>query len=337
MKDYFNKYRGGFKKRSYYEPFYNDDKDYNTNAPSYYDYLAKFNRLLKVMTDFINRLLNRNINVENTNSVRFIKDGDWIDNGACEFDDAGNDISYDDIITLRAHVILSNYVGSRSYNSIGNVYGSGSSTFQIPNAITERGDGLYAPDYTNILDAINSDLNAIRLKDEAQDNRMDNMTSRIDSLETDVSNIFNRLDDIDSELITVNNRLETIETTLSNHTTMLNNHESRISALEDIDYNDIINRITNLESDVSDLTDIINNLDIPDVPENLTQYMSALDTLISNLYNSGAISSNNPNFSFNTGRNIATGNINLFGGSTDGNAYIRTNSGSTENDLAGGV
>lgn len=36
-------------------------------------------------------------------------------------------------------------------------------------------------------------------------------------------------------------------------------------------------------------------------------------------------------------RNIATGNINLFGGTVDGSAFIRTNNGKTENDLAGGI
>lgn len=36
-------------------------------------------------------------------------------------------------------------------------------------------------------------------------------------------------------------------------------------------------------------------------------------------------------------RHLATGNINLFGGQPDGNAFIRTNNGSTENDLAGGI
>ena len=40
---------------------------------------------------------------------------------------------------------------------------------------------------------------------------------------------------------------------------------------------------------------------------------------------------------FNDGRSIATGNINIFGGTPDGNSYIRTNNGSSENDLAGGV
>lgn len=36
-------------------------------------------------------------------------------------------------------------------------------------------------------------------------------------------------------------------------------------------------------------------------------------------------------------RHIATGNINLFGGTVDGSAFIRTNNGKTENDLAGGI
>ena len=36
-------------------------------------------------------------------------------------------------------------------------------------------------------------------------------------------------------------------------------------------------------------------------------------------------------------RHVATGNINLFGGATDGGHFIRTNNGSTENDLAGGI
>ena len=36
-------------------------------------------------------------------------------------------------------------------------------------------------------------------------------------------------------------------------------------------------------------------------------------------------------------RHLATGNINLFGGQPNGEAFIRTNNGSTENDLTGGI
>ena len=63
---------------------------------------------------------------------------------------------------------------------------------------------------------------------------------------------------------------------------------------------------------------------------------SALTKIIANLKNSGAWTGGLSG-DFNSGRDIATGNINIFGGTTDGNSFIRTNSGQTENDLAGGL
>lgn len=61
-----------------------------------------------------------------------------------------------------------------------------------------------------------------------------------------------------------------------------------------------------------------------------------LTKLISNLEKSGAwVGGLKGNFK--EGRNIATGNINIFGGTPDGNSFIRTNNGSTENDLSGGI
>lgn len=66
----------------------------------------------------------------------------------------------------------------------------------------------------------------------------------------------------------------------------------------------------------------------------------AFTALLQNLKNSGAWNqTGNTIFegSLRPDRNIATGNINLFGGTVDGNAFIRTNNGKTENDLAGGI
>lgn len=63
---------------------------------------------------------------------------------------------------------------------------------------------------------------------------------------------------------------------------------------------------------------------------------SALLKIIDNLEASGAWSGG-VNGGFTQGRNIATGNINIFGGTPDGDSFIRTNKGSTENDLAGGI
>lgn len=67
---------------------------------------------------------------------------------------------------------------------------------------------------------------------------------------------------------------------------------------------------------------------------------SAVEKILTNLKNSGAWKQTGDTVfegEFNYGRSIATGNINIFGGTPDGNSYIRTNNGSSENDLAGGV
>lgn len=61
-----------------------------------------------------------------------------------------------------------------------------------------------------------------------------------------------------------------------------------------------------------------------------------LSKIISNLEKSGAWSGGLKG-NFKEGRNLATGNINIFGGTPDGNSFIRTNNGSTENDLSGGI
>lgn len=66
----------------------------------------------------------------------------------------------------------------------------------------------------------------------------------------------------------------------------------------------------------------------------------ALEKLLTDLKGSGAWRQTGATVfegSLDPNRHLATGNINLFGGTTDGNAFIRTNNGRTENDLAGGI
>lgn len=73
---------------------------------------------------------------------------------------------------------------------------------------------------------------------------------------------------------------------------------------------------------------------------NVDKISNALTKVLQNLKNSGAWNQTGDTIfdgSFNDNRNIATGNINIFGGTPDGSSYIRTNNGKTENDLAGGV
>ena len=43
-------------KISKYEPWYNDNVDFNTNSKSYYDYLARWNQYIKLLTETVNQL-----------------------------------------------------------------------------------------------------------------------------------------------------------------------------------------------------------------------------------------------------------------------------------------
>lgn len=49
----------GYGGELYRKPFYNNNSDYNTNAKSYYDYLAQYNGFLNAMVDFINNLADK--------------------------------------------------------------------------------------------------------------------------------------------------------------------------------------------------------------------------------------------------------------------------------------
>lgn len=103
--------------------------------------------------------------------------------------------------------------------------------------------------------------------------------------------------------------------------------ERRLKDLEDkvnAKLNEFNNRLANVENRIGELESKVNS------------NRQALEKIINNLRNSGAW---NGGFEgdFNPNRNIATGNINLFGGTQDGGSFIRTNNGQTENDVTVGV
>ena len=90
-----------------------------------------------------------------------------------------------------------------------------------------------------------------------------------------------------------------------------------------------------------------NSVDIPQ--PNLSNYVTvnqynelkdAFTKLLEDLKGSGAWEQTGDTIfkgNLKPNRHLATGNINLFGGQPDGDAFIRTNNSSTENDLTGGI
>lgn len=96
------------------------------------------------------------------------------------------------------------------------------------------------------------------------------------------------------------------------------------------------NYLKELLNDPAFLDSLKDKLGIKALEDKLNRVESALNKIIDNLENSGAWIGGLTG-GLNSGRNIATGNINIFGGTADGNSFIRTNNGQTENDLAGGL
>lgn len=175
-----------FSFEGHYQPWYDDRRDYNTNAPSYYDYLAHRNFLSNEAINLINRVARRNIQVENTNCIAFTKVNDWIDEGnPCE--------TWHDIITLKCDVILAEYQRTYVFDE---------QDFSLNNSIECLNKGLYSPDYMPILSHLKQKLNQeIADREEADnnlkdyiDNQITNVTNQITNMNTDLTNRLNQLE-----------------------------------------------------------------------------------------------------------------------------------------------
>lgn len=264
--DYHHHYTNyfGYPFRGTYEPWYDDRKEYNTNAPSYYDYLAHKNYNHRLIIDLLNRVARRNLTVTDTHSINLTKSNDWISEDDCH--------NYHDIVDVKADLKLSKKVTQLTAGNKKKVRNDTT----VSNALKIFEDGAYTPDYFNFI------------------NDLYNLNSDLD-------------DKLDKE---INERIK-----------------------EDNKLNEKINneKTERLQGD-STLREQLNTLSSENV-----KLKATLEKLVNNLKESGAWSGGLYDGNFKTGRNIATGNINLFGGTLDGNDFIRTNNGASENDLGGGV
>ena len=124
-----------------YRPWYDDTKDYNTNAPSYYDYLANEINLEKVQTDAINDLLVRDVDFKDSDEIHVDKLTDW------HADDNTDHAK----ITFKAHVISSPSSTTQTIDGV---------DYVTSNGVKILHDGVYAPDYKKVLEKYSADTNA---------------------------------------------------------------------------------------------------------------------------------------------------------------------------------
>lgn len=120
--------------------------------------------------------------------------------------------------------------------------------------------------------------------------------------------------------------------------------ENRLTEIEK-ELKDIYNKIAQINKDIANLQERVTHLEndlqtkyneLLEKHNNNVQRIAALEwqlqQIVNNLKASGAMNSNGT-----MAHNISYGNINIFGGSTDGGSYIRSNNGRTENDITAGI
>ena len=176
---YSNHFHSRIPLEGHWQPWYDDRKDYNTNAPSYYDYLARFNYFLREITDFINRLARRNINVKDTSTVDLTKTGDW---------------TSQDIIEIKADVKVSTNTNQ-----------------SFPNAIKVLTDGLYVSDFTNEITKLkekDTDLQNQITKLKEKDTDLQNEITKLKEKDTDLQN---QITNIKTSISNINKMIESLK------------------------------------------------------------------------------------------------------------------------------
>lgn len=189
-----------FSLEGHWQPWYDDRRDYNTNAPTYYDYLSNFNHLIKSITELLNRVARRNIEVEDTNCIDLTKINDWIDEGnECH--------SYHDIITLKADVILSTYQKAINFDG---------KSYNLTNAISCLDSGLYASDYLPLIKALADKLNQTITDNNGKfddlQNQINQINQEITNIKNNINNIKNDINNIKGDITNINNRIDNLST-----------------------------------------------------------------------------------------------------------------------------
>lgn len=291
-----------FSLEGHWQPWYDDRRDYNTNAPSYYDYLANFNHLIKSIVELLNRVARRNVQVEDTNCIDLTKINDWIDEGnSCH--------TWHDEIILKAEVILSNYQKAIQFDG---------QSYNIQNALECLPSGLYAPNYIPFLEKLLAKINQEILDRIAADAELDRKITAEKNARIEADNALGVR--IDNETSARKNADTALGQRIDNETSSRQNADTALGQ-----------RIDNEASTRQNADTALSN--------RITVLESALTKVLTDLKGSGAWTSgdNVLTGAMSANRHIASGNINLFTGTTDGNTFIRTTSGSNENDATIGA
>lgn len=295
----------------HYQPWYDDRRDYNTNAPTYYDYLAHQKFLSDEAIELINRNARRNFYVTDTNSIDLTKKGDWVDNeNPCTGKDWQPSVReryyYDDIVEIVADLKVSSQKVDITIAGM---------TQTCPNVLRVLTDGAYVPDYASFI----ADLRNRVSSAETEINRINNRTYTQTETSTFKPAITGSINNGQTLNFKGDVKKSTKTTQKTCQTADGQNYKTYTAVNELVINNDGLYSPDNSELFKQFATDLKNAQ-----AEN-TKLRSALQKIVTNLYHAGAITSEDVNnFNFNNDTFIANGNINVYAQNANSTTLIKT-------------
>lgn len=308
-----------FSFEGHWQPWYDDRRDYNTNAPSYYDYLAHQKFLSNEAIDLINRNARRNFYVTDTNSIDLTKKGDWVDNeNPCngkEWQPVKRErYYYDDIVEIVADLKVSTQKLDVTISGM---------TQKCPNVLRVLTDGAFVPDYSAFI----ADLRNRVSTTESEITRLNNRTYTQTETNTFKPLITGNLNNGNTINFKGDVKKSARTTTKTCYYADGGIYKTYTASNELVINNDGLYSPDN--------TPLFNQLatDLKQAQAENTKLKTALQKIITNLYQSGAITSDNiDNFTFNNNTYIANGNINIYAKQANSTTLIKTHATTTNKD-----
>ena len=300
----------------HYQPWYDDRRDYNTNAPTYYDYLAHQKFLSNEAIDLINRNARRNFYVTDTNSIDLTKKGDWVDNeNPCTSKDwqptQRERYYFDDIVEIVADLKVSTQKVDVTIAGMTQI---------CPNVLRVLTDGAYVPDYSAFI----ADLRNRVSSAEGEINRINNRTYTQTETNTFKPAITGALNNGQTLNFKGDVKKSSKTTQKTCQTADGQTYKTYTAGNELVINNDGLYSPDNTPLFTQLATDLKNAQ-----AEN-AKLKTALQKIVTNLHQAGAITSDNiDNFTFNSNTYIANGNINIYAKEANSTTLIKTHASST--------
>lgn len=300
----------------HYQPWYDDRRDYNTNAPSYYDYLAHQKFLSDEAIELINRNARRNFYVTDTNSIDLTKKGDWVDNeNPCTGKDWQPTVReryyYDDIVEIVADLKVSHQKVDVTIAGM---------TQTCPNVLRVLTDGAFVPDYSAFIADLRNRLSSA----EGEINRLNNRSytqTETDTFKPAITgninngNTINFKGDVKKSAKTTQKTCQTADGQIYKSYTAENELVINNDGLFSPDNTPLFNQLAT---------------DLKQAQAENANLRNALQKIVTNLYHAGAITSEDVNnFNFNNDTYIANGNINVYAMQANSNNLIKTHATNT--------